>query len=98
MGLLKRRGGSKDGPVLTLFHAADIHGAGPCWRKFVGAGRFYDADAVILGGDMAGKAVIPIELGADGRFSAEFMGEKRIGTSPDELAQLEVRSRQFIAG
>ena len=41
MGLLKRRGGSKDGPALTLFHAADIHGADPCWRKFVGAdGRF----------------------------------------------------------
>jgi hypothetical protein len=40
MGLLKRRGGSKDGPALTLFHAADIHGADPCWRKFVGAGHF----------------------------------------------------------
>jgi len=55
MGLLKRRGGSGDGPPLTLFHAADLHGADPCWRKFVGAGRFYDADAVILGGDLAGN-------------------------------------------
>jgi Icc-related predicted phosphoesterase len=25
MGLLKRRDESKDGPVLTIFHAADIH-------------------------------------------------------------------------
>jgi uncharacterized protein len=93
MGLLKRRGGSKDGPGLTLFHAADIHGADPCWRKFVGAGHFYGADAVILGGDMAGKAVIPIQLGADGRFSAEFMGEERAGTSPEELAELEAAIR-----
>jgi Icc-related predicted phosphoesterase len=75
MGLLKRRARSEDGPDLTLFHAADIHGADPCWRKFVGAGHFYGADAVILGGDMAGKAVIPIELGADGRFSAEELAE-----------------------
>jgi Icc-related predicted phosphoesterase len=60
MGLLKRRGGPKDGPVLTLFHAADIHGADLCWRKFAGAGHFYGADAAILGGDMAGKAVIPV--------------------------------------
>ena len=93
MGLLKRRGGPKDGPGLTLFHAADIHGADPCWRKFVGAGHFYGADAVVLGGDMAGKAVIPIELGADGRFSAEFMGEERAGTSPEELAELEAAIR-----
>src|SRR5437667_2937207 len=93
MGLLKRQGGSKDGPALTLFHAADIHGADLCWRKFVGAGHFYGADVAILGGDMAGKAVIPIELGADGRFHAEFMGEERTGSSPEELAELEAAIR-----
>src|SRR2546421_5055407 len=93
MGLLKRRGGSKDGPGLTLFHAADIHGADPCWRKFVGAGHFYGADAVILGGDMAGKAGIPIELGAHGRFSAELIGEERAGPSPEELAKLQAAIR-----
>src|SRR5215475_9824893 len=93
MGLLKRRARSEDGPGLTLFHAADIHGADPCWRKFVGAGHFYGAGAVILGGDMAGKAVIPIELGAGGRFSAEFMGEERVGSTPEELAELEVAIR-----
>jgi hypothetical protein len=42
---------------------------------------------------MAGKAVIPIVLGADGRVHAEFMGEERTGTSPEELAKLEAAIR-----
>jgi hypothetical protein len=46
MGLLKQRGGSRGRPGLHVFHAADIRGADLCWRKFVGASRFYGADAV----------------------------------------------------
>ena len=42
---------------------------------------------------MPGKAVIPIQLGVDGWFRAEFMGEERTGTSPEELARLEAAIR-----
>ena len=42
---------------LTLYYASDIHGSDRLWRKFVNAGRFYGADVLVMGGDLAGKAV-----------------------------------------
>ena len=37
-----------------------------CWRKFLNAGRFYNADVLILGGDVTGKAVVPVVAAAGG--------------------------------
>jgi Icc-related predicted phosphoesterase len=50
----------KDVDVTKLFFATDIHGSDICWSKFLNAGKFYEADVLILGGDMTGKAVVPI--------------------------------------
>ncbi len=46
--------------MTKLFFATDIHGSDICWSKFLNAGKFYEADVLILGGDMTGKAVVPI--------------------------------------
>jgi uncharacterized protein len=46
--------------MLKVFYATDLHGSEVCWRKLVNAGPFYGADVVICGGDMTGKAMIPI--------------------------------------
>jgi Icc-related predicted phosphoesterase len=46
----------------SVYYASDVHGSEPCWRKFVGAARFYNSDALIMGGDLIGKAIIPIEI------------------------------------
>lgn len=43
-----------------LFFATDVHGSEACWRKFINSGKHYEADVLILGGDMTGKAVVPI--------------------------------------
>mgnify|MGYP003343239674 CR=1 FL=1 len=40
---------------LRIFFATDVHGSEKCFLKFVNAGKFYKADAVILGGDITGK-------------------------------------------
>jgi Icc-related predicted phosphoesterase len=77
------------GDAFTLYYASDLHGAVRCWRKFLGAGRFYKADALVMGGDLAGKAIVPIELAGDGQFSAEFLGERHSGNKPSELDELE---------
>jgi hypothetical protein len=45
---------------MKLFFATDIHGSDICWTKFLNAGKFYEADVLILGGDMTGKAVVPV--------------------------------------
>jgi Icc-related predicted phosphoesterase len=44
---------------MKVFYATDVHGSEICWKKFQ-RGKFYDADTIILGGDMTGKAIIPI--------------------------------------
>jgi hypothetical protein len=33
-----------------VFYVTDIHGSEICWRKFLNAGTFYQADVVIVGG------------------------------------------------
>ena len=46
--------------MTTIFFATDVHGSEICWKKFINAGKFYEADIIILGGDMTGKAIVPI--------------------------------------
>jgi Icc-related predicted phosphoesterase len=47
------------GPT-RVFFAADIHGSEPTFRKFLAAATFYDTDALVFGGDLMGKAVVPV--------------------------------------
>lgn len=51
---------------LTVFFATDLHGSERCFRKFLAAARVYEADALILGGDLIGKEVVPIRRRAGG--------------------------------
>jgi uncharacterized protein len=78
-------------PAVTttdIYYASDVHGADRCWRKFLGAGRFYEVDALIMGGDLTGKAIIPVEERRDHTFRAQFLGEERIATDDRQLAEL----------
>jgi uncharacterized protein len=74
--------------AFALYYASDVHGSDQCWRKFLGAGRFYEVNALIMGGDLTGKAVVPVELDADGSFSTEFLGEVRRGSGDVALGEL----------
>jgi Icc-related predicted phosphoesterase len=74
--------------TLSLYYASDVHGSDQCWRKFLGAGRFYGVQALIMGGDLTGKAIVPIERNGNGHFSASFLGEVRSGDTQRELDEL----------
>jgi Icc-related predicted phosphoesterase len=67
----------------SLYYASDVHGSDVCWRKFVGARRFYKVDSLIMGGDLTGKAVVPIARSADGGYRATFLGEAHNGRAED---------------
>src|ERR1700674_4336096 len=73
------------------YYASDIHGSELLWRKFLNAGKFYGADILIMGGDIAGKAVIPIVLRGGAFYSPEMAGDQAF--REDELPQLERRIR-----
>jgi Icc-related predicted phosphoesterase len=54
------------------FFATDIHGSDRCFRKFLAAASVYNAQALILGGDIAGKAIVPLVREAGGRHAYRF--------------------------
>jgi uncharacterized protein len=61
-----------------IFFATDIHGSEVCLRKFVNAGKFYGVDAIVMGGDLTGKMIVPIVEEADTTYSAQLFGRKRV--------------------
>jgi uncharacterized protein len=77
-----------------VYFATDIHGSEVCWRKFLNAGRFYKADVLILGGDITGKAVVPVVAAAGGGFRIrQFSGDRVLDA--DEVAAGEMRIRDM---
>jgi uncharacterized protein len=70
-----RRQRGKKTRALRIFFATDLHGSDVCFRKFLAAAKVYQADVIILGGDFAGKGLVPV-LGRDGQLSAQVHGEK----------------------
>ena len=89
MSLFSRSRGHGD-DVVKLFFATDIHGSEVCWRKFVAAASFYQADLLVLGGDFTGKLIIPIVDRGHGRFEAHFLG-KQHDLGKDDLERFERR-------
>lgn len=61
--------------MTTIFFATDVHGSEICWKKFINAGKFYNADVLVLGGDMTGKALVPFIKDAQGMYKVNFLEE-----------------------
>jgi Icc-related predicted phosphoesterase len=75
--------------TLRLFYASDVHGSRLCWKKFINAAAHYPADALVMGGDLTGKALVPIVRQGDGSYSAEVIGEARVARTAEELDQMQ---------
>jgi Icc-related predicted phosphoesterase len=69
---------------LGIFFTSDIHGSEICFKKFINAGKYYGVDAIILGGDIVGKIVVPMVECSDGTIIADFLGEKKIVKTNDQ--------------
>ena len=82
------------GPDTRIFFATDIHGSETCWKKFLNAGKHYKAKAIILGGDMTGKALVPIVEQGAGRWHATLLENRRTFDSEDEVKEFENSVRQ----
>lgn len=77
--------------MTRIFFATDVHGSEICWKKFLNAGKFYKADVLILGGDMTGKALVPIVELSDGRFKATLLQQEFILKDEEEVRTMERR-------
>jgi Icc-related predicted phosphoesterase len=75
------------------FYASDIHGSEMLWRKFINAAAFYGAEVLIMGGDVAGKAVVPIVNRNTSFYAPSITGEQAF--IEDQLPALERRIRDL---
>ena len=77
---------------LRIFFASDIHGSEICFKKFINAAEFYKAQAIILGGDITGKFIIPI-FDVGGRYQAKFANEEYQLDNENELERFMQKVR-----
>jgi Icc-related predicted phosphoesterase len=75
---------------VRIFFATDIHGSDVCWRKFLNAGKFHKADVLVMGGDMTGKAMVPIVANGS-TWELTLQEQRHVLSSEDELKAMEKR-------
>jgi len=63
---------------MKLYFATDVHGSDICWKKFISAAKFYEVDVLILGGDMTGKAIIPIIAQGGDKYKVTLLEQESI--------------------
>jgi Icc-related predicted phosphoesterase len=73
---------------MKVFYASDLHGSNRCFRKFLNAARFYGVDWLVMGGDAAGKLLVPL-VSHGSAWIATFQGANLRAETLEELEQLE---------
>ncbi|MFZ2033104.1 MAG: hypothetical protein WAW53_05055, partial [Candidatus Dormiibacterota bacterium] len=58
--------------AMRIYFCSDIHASRKCWKKFLNSWRFYDADHIMVGGDITGKFVVPIIRFGPNKYTATF--------------------------
>ena len=72
-----------------IYFVSDLHGSNVCFRKFVNAAKVYEPKVMILGGDVAGKAIQSIVRDPGGRWRCRFVGTDYDVVDGSELVALE---------
>ena len=92
MSLFRRSASPKATERLTrLFFASDFHGSQRAFRKFLNAAKHYEADVLVMGGDVVGKLAIPVIREVKGGFRAHLMGKTEHLEGPADLQGFEDR-------
>ncbi len=93
MSFFSKKPGKK---ATRLFFATDLHGSERTYRKFINAGKFYDVNVIVMGGDIQGKLLIPIIKESNGHYRATLQGRVEHLSTEEELNAL--RGRLDILG
>lgn len=59
-----------------LFFAPDLHGSDLCCRKALAAPQFYSASRSVIGGDLPGKALVPLQKTSAVRWRSNFRSQE----------------------
>lgn len=75
--------------MTRILYGSDFHGSDIVFRKFISSGLHYQANALIVGGDVTGKAMVPVIHQGGGRYLASLFGKELIATNPDEIEKVK---------
>ncbi len=76
-----------------MYFTTDVHGSERCFNKFVNAAAFYQADVLILGGDLTGKMIVPIVEQGNGAHEAHFLGSTQTAKNRADIEALAKKIR-----
>ena len=82
--------------IVRILYTTDLHGAELVWRKSISAAKIYKVDALIVGGDITGKMIIPIVDIGGGTYEYYFMKKiRRIDSSQLDKVKKEIYSMGY---
>jgi Icc-related predicted phosphoesterase len=79
--------------MFRILYCSDLHGSEAFFRKFLSAAMQYKANAMIVGGDITGKAMIPIVHQGDSKYVGHLFGRTEEPSTPEELAKFKTTVR-----
>ena len=75
--------------MTRILYGSDFHGSDLVFRKFLASAFQYKANALIVGGDVTGKAMVPVIHEGGGRYRSHLFGQEQIATNADELDKVK---------
>jgi Icc-related predicted phosphoesterase len=64
-----------NGKSTRVFFTTDVHGSTVVFKKFINAAKFYEAQILVLGGDMVGKMIVPLVEHTGQMYHANYLGK-----------------------
>jgi Icc-related predicted phosphoesterase len=75
--------------MIRILFGTDFHGSDIVFRKFIAAGLQYKASVLIVGGDVTGKAMVPVTHQGGGRYVGYVFGREEVANSLEEVDRVK---------
>ena len=75
--------------MTRILYGSDFHGSEVVFRKFISSGIQYKVNALMVGGDVTGKAMVPVIHQGGGHYQTHLFGADKTAATPDELEKLK---------
>jgi len=75
--------------MTRVLYATDFHGSEAFFRKFLAAALQYKAQVLIVGGDVTGKAMVPVVHRGGGRYEGHLFNRREQPATTAELEKLK---------
>jgi Icc-related predicted phosphoesterase len=82
-GMFWKKSGNEK--LTRILYGSDFHGSEAVFRKFISAAFQYKANVLIVGGDVTGKAMVPIVHQGNGVYVGHLFGRREELSTQDQL-------------